>query len=85
MRLDGTDAGIEVIYKTNTDGGIRKPSSGLIEAVRDRLNSGQHDNKVSPVVQLEKDLLPASAVREDLGPRADHHRLDVDGRSGTGA
>jgi hypothetical protein len=27
----------------------------LIDAVRDRLNSGQHDGKVAPVVQLEKD------------------------------
>ena len=30
----------------------------LIEAVRDRLNGGQHDGKVAPIVQLEKDSYP---------------------------
>ena len=43
--LDGTDAGIEVIYKPTTVGGIQAVA-GLIEAVRDRLNGGQHDGKV---------------------------------------
>ena len=52
--LDGADAGIEVIFKPTTVGGIQAVA-GLIEAVRDRLNGGQHDGKVSPIVQLEKD------------------------------
>ena len=52
--LDGTDAGVEVVYKPTTVGGIQA-IAGLIEAVRDRLNGGQHDGKVSPIVRLEKD------------------------------
>ena len=41
----GTDAGTEVMFKPTTVGG--KPGHrGLIEAVRDRLNGGQHDGKV---------------------------------------
>ena len=52
--LDGTDAGTEVVYKTTTVGGIQA-IVGLIEAVRDRLNGGQHDGKVSPIALLEKD------------------------------
>jgi hypothetical protein len=50
----GADAGIEVVYKANTVGGIQA-IAGMIEAVRDRLNSGMHDGKVSPIVRLEKD------------------------------
>ena len=52
--IDGTDAGTEVVYKPTTVGGIQAVA-GLIEAVRDRLNGGQHDGKVSPVVLLKKD------------------------------
>jgi hypothetical protein len=52
--LDGADAGTEVIYKPTTVGGLQAVA-GLIEAVRDRLDSSQHDNKVSPIVLLEKD------------------------------
>jgi hypothetical protein len=55
--LNGADAGIEVTYKPTTDGGI-KSVAGLIEAVRDRLNGGQHDGKVSPIVRLLKDSYP---------------------------
>ena len=43
-----------MIYKPTTVGGIQAVA-GLIEAVRDRLNGGQHDGKVAPIVQLEKD------------------------------
>ena len=50
---DGTDAGLEVIYKPTTTGGVSAVAS-LIDAVRDRLNSGRHDGKVSPIVRLEK-------------------------------
>jgi hypothetical protein len=52
--IDGTDAGTEVIYKPTTVGGIQA-IAGLIEAVRDRLNGGQHNSKIAPIVQLEKD------------------------------
>ena len=55
--ISGTDAGTEVIYKPTTVGGIQAVA-GLIEAVRDRLNGGQHDGKVSPIVLLEKDSYP---------------------------
>jgi len=52
--LNGTDAGVEVVYKPTTVGGIQAVA-GLIEAVRDRLNGGQHDGKIVPVMRLEKD------------------------------
>jgi hypothetical protein len=52
--ISGTDAGVEVIYKPTTIGGVSAIAT-LIEAIRDRLNGGQHDGKVSPVVLLEKD------------------------------
>jgi hypothetical protein len=52
--VGGTDAGIEVVYKPTTVGGIQAIAA-LIEAVRDRLNGGGHDGKVSPIVRLEKD------------------------------
>jgi hypothetical protein len=52
--LDGTDAGVEVTFKASTVGSTQAVA-GLIEAVRDRLNSGQHDGKIVPIVLLEKD------------------------------
>jgi hypothetical protein len=52
--LSGADAGIEVTFKTTTVGGVQAVA-GLIGAVRDRLNSGQHDGKIVPIVHLEKD------------------------------
>jgi hypothetical protein len=52
--VDGADAGTEVVYKPTTTGGIQA-IAGLIEAVRDQLNGGQHGGKVSPIVHLEKD------------------------------
>jgi hypothetical protein len=51
--IDGTDAGTEAVFKPTTVGGIQAVA-GLIDAVRDRLNGGQHDDKVSPIVHLEK-------------------------------
>ena len=67
--VSGTDAGTEVVFKTNTEGG-KGELVRLIEAVRDRL-SGQHDGKVVADRATRKLLLPASAVRQDLGPAAD--------------
>jgi len=52
--LDGADAGVAVIFTANTVGGTQAVA-GLIELVRDRLNSGQHDGKIAPIVLLEKD------------------------------
>ena len=55
--LDGPDAGVEVIFKANTDGGL-KAIVIMLDLVRERLNSGQHDNKIVPSVLLEKDSYP---------------------------
>ena len=49
--LDGADAGVEVVFKATTDGGI-KAVVLMVDLVRDRLNSGQHD---VPIALLEKD------------------------------
>jgi hypothetical protein len=55
--LDGADAGVEVTFKSTTNGGIKAVAT-LIDNIRGRLNSGQHDDKISPVVLLEKDSYP---------------------------
>ena len=52
--LSGVDAGVEVTFKATTEGGIRAVA-GLLETVRDRLNGGQHDGEVAPIVLLRKD------------------------------
>ena len=52
--LDGADAGVEVVYKATTDGGI-KAIVIMVDLVRDRLNGGQHNGKIVPIVLLEKD------------------------------
>jgi hypothetical protein len=52
--ISGADAGVEVIFKANTDGGI-KAIVTLVDLIRDRINSGQHDGKVAPIVTLQKD------------------------------
>jgi hypothetical protein len=49
---NGADAGVEVVFKTNTVGGAQAVV-GLIEEVRNRLNSG-HGSKIVPIVRLEK-------------------------------
>jgi hypothetical protein len=51
--LDGADAGLEVVYKPTTVGGIQA-IVGLVEEVRDRLNGKMHGGKVSPIVHLGK-------------------------------
>jgi len=57
--ISGADAGVEVVFKTTTNGGVQA-IVGLIDALRDRLDSGQHDGKMSPIVRLEKDSYPHS-------------------------
>jgi hypothetical protein len=55
--LDGQDADVEVVFKTNTDGG-KQALGGLIEKVRSRLESGQHGGNVVPIVTLDDDSYP---------------------------
>ena len=66
--ISGTDAGTEVVFKTNTEGG-KGEVIRLIEAVRDRLNSGQHDGKVSPIVLLESSCYPHPQYGKTYGRR----------------
>jgi hypothetical protein len=51
--LTGIDAGAEVTFKTTSVGGFQAIDD-LIAALRDRLSSGLHDNKLSPIVTLGK-------------------------------
>src|SRR6516162_2083962 len=51
--LSGADAGVEVVFKATTDGAI-KAIVLMVDEVRDRLNGGQHDGKIVPIVLLEK-------------------------------
>ena len=55
--LGGVDAGAEVVFKASTVGGTQA-IAGLIDTVRDRLNGGQHDGNVVPILTLEKDSDP---------------------------
>ena len=57
--LDGADAGVEVTFKATTRGQIQAVVL-LVDLVRDRLNSAQHDGKIAPIVVLEKDSYPHS-------------------------
>jgi hypothetical protein len=66
--VSGADAGVEVVFKTTTTGGAQAVV-GLIEAVRDRLNGGQHDGKISPIVRLEKDSYPHSQYGRTATPQ----------------
>ena len=51
--IDGTDAGTEVTFKASTDGGTKAIVS-LFDAVKNRLESGQHDGNVVPIFLLDK-------------------------------
>jgi hypothetical protein len=50
----GADKGVEVALRMSTDSG-NQTIAGLLETVRDRINGGQHDGNIVPVVLLEKD------------------------------
>jgi len=52
--LGGEDADVEATFKPTTHGGIAAVA-GLIEVIRNRINAGQHDGNVAPIVRLEKD------------------------------
>jgi hypothetical protein len=54
--ISGTDAGAEVTFKTNTEGGVGEVIQ-LIDAVGDRLG-GQHEGRVSPIVRHENSSYP---------------------------
>ena len=51
--IDGADAGLEVIFKATTDGGVQAVV-GLLDEVRSRLNSKTHGGLVSPIVVPNK-------------------------------
>ena len=57
--LDGADAGVEVIFKANTDGGV-KAIVTLVELVRNQIDRGQdeHKGKIAPIAKLERDSYP---------------------------
>jgi hypothetical protein len=64
--LDGADAGVEVIHKANTDGTI-KAVVGVFDLVRNRIDDElrkreqpeyKPDNKIAPIVLLERDSYP---------------------------
>jgi hypothetical protein len=55
--VTGPDAGLELTYKATTVGGIQA-IAGLVDLVRDRLNSGAHSGNIVPVVALNKDSYP---------------------------
>ena len=81
----GTDAGAEVVCKPSTVGGIQA-LVGLIEAVSDRLNGGQHDGQIAPIVRLEKDSYQHPESWAHLDADADDCGLDVsDGPAPDGA
>ena len=79
--VSGTDAGAEVVFKTNTEGG-KGEVLRLIEAVRDRSRRAARRQGLADRAP-RKLLLPASAVRQDLDPGAGRRGLDVAGRPAT--
>ena len=80
--ISGSDAGVEVVFKTNTEGG-KGEVVRLIEAVRDRLG-GQHERPSRADRATRSFQLRTCAVRQDLRAGAEHRGLDGLRRSGTG-
>ena len=81
--LSGADAGIEVVFKTTTVGGIQAVA-GLIETIRDRLNGGSTTARLRRSCVSKRAATRSSGAREDLVPGVHDHRLDVAQRSGDG-
>jgi hypothetical protein len=50
----GADAGIEVVLKMSTDGGVQA-IRGLFEMVYNRFHGGRHGGKLVPIMPLEKE------------------------------
>ena len=74
--ISGADAGTEVVFKPTTVGGIQA-IAGLIDDGARPPQRRPARRQGLPIVLLEKDSLPASAVREDLDAAADDRRLDA--------
>jgi hypothetical protein len=77
--IDGTDAGAEGVYKPTTVGGIQA-IAGSIDAVRDRLNGGQHEGKIVPICRLEKDSYQHGQYGRVWTPQADIVAAGREGR-----
>ena len=78
--LSGANVGAEVVFKSTTVGGIQAIAA-VRETIRDRINSGQHDHKVVPILRLGKSSYPHSDFG-DFDPAADHRRLGAVDRPG---
>ena len=61
--------GLEVVFKTATDGGVNAWNE-LLVAVKNRLESGQHGLNVLPIVSLEKDSYQSVEHGRVLAPAA---------------
>jgi hypothetical protein len=61
---------LNATFKPTTVGGIQSVAS-LIEEIRDRINGGQHDGKVSPIVLLKKDSYQHPQYGRVWTPRLD--------------
>ena len=57
--VSGIDEGLEVVFKASTDGPLKEVMQ-VLEKVRDRINSGEHDGKIAPIALLKKDSYPHS-------------------------
>jgi hypothetical protein len=53
----GQDTGVEVLPKMSTTGGLQA-LAGLVVAVRNRANGGQHNGDLVPIVSLDRDSYP---------------------------
>jgi hypothetical protein len=51
--VSGADEGAKVVFKGSTDGGLQA-ITGLFNAIRDRINAGEHD-VIVPILLLEQD------------------------------
>lgn len=73
--LDGADAGVEVTYKANTDGGI-KAIAALVNLVRDRLDLAQEqDDKVKPDDKIGDKISPIMELEKSSYPHTQHGRV----------
>jgi hypothetical protein len=65
--ISGADTGVEVVFKTTTDGGAKAVNS-LIEVIRDRITGGEHGGNVVPIATLEKDSYPHQSFGKQWVP-----------------
>jgi hypothetical protein len=57
--VSGIDESLEVVFKASTEGGLKELMQ-VVEKVRDRINSREHDGKIVPIARLKKDSYPHS-------------------------